>query len=70
MSNSTIIVEITASGPRRSGKTTIMAIIKKAILDAGYPVSDVKRFGDENVVEKILITTQTTRTEWTTKLPQ
>lgn len=70
MNDSTIIVSITASGDRRSGKSTLMAIIKKAIAAAGYPVSDVKVFGDEATVEKIFVTTQTTRTEWTTKLPK
>jgi hypothetical protein len=35
-------VVITISGPIRSGKTVIAAVIKKALLDAGVPVADIQ----------------------------
>lgn len=70
MNDSTIIVEITAKGPRKSGKSTLMAIIHKAITDAGYPISAVEQYGNDDRIEKVFVTTQKTRSEWTTKLPE
>lgn len=64
MSELTVI--ITAQGDRCSGKSYVLAIAKKALIEAGLKVSDVKTIGEEAIKEYITVTTANvvTRTEW------
>lgn len=63
---SEITVIITAQGDRCSGKSYVLAIAKKALIEAGLKVSDVQTYGEEVTREYITVTTGhvTTRTEW------
>lgn len=63
---SEITVSITVQGDRRSGKSTVLEIAKKALITAGFKVSEIQVYGDEVIREYITVTTAnvTTRTEW------
>jgi hypothetical protein len=66
---SEIIVTITATGDRASGKSTVLMVAKEALEKAGFAVSNIKTYGEEVLKEYILVKTADviTRTEWLTR---
>jgi nucleoside-triphosphatase THEP1 len=56
-------VKLIAEGNPGSGKTTVLEIAREALRKAGYGVTEIKRFGDEWVIEVMEVTTAIEKTE-------
>jgi len=64
-----IIVTIKAEGDRASGKSTLLKIIRGALIAKGYDVSEIDVWGDEVIYESIDVVTATkeTKIKWMNK---
>lgn len=64
-----IVVRLTATGKRSSGKSTVLILASEALRKAGFEVSNIVSYGEEVITESIVVTTvmTTTGTKWLTQ---